>query len=136
MYDGQPGDNDIADYEKEVVELLKAGYLGTVTYGFWRDGDWIEPTLRYTARELSGVSDDDPGRVRPGSNVAGASFYSHLSYSLAWSELSPADKSAFEDRLPFIRVGRTEPGVNGYFEPDRTYSSGGRALSRSSVRTA
>ena len=38
------------------IELLKAGYLGTVTYGFRRDGNWIEPTLRYTARDLAGAA--------------------------------------------------------------------------------
>ena len=43
---GSPSDADIASYEGEIVALLKAGYLGRVTYGYWRNGDWIEPTLR------------------------------------------------------------------------------------------
>jgi len=66
LFDGRPSDRAIADYEAEAVELLKAGYLGTVTYGFQRDGKWIEPTLRYTAWDLAGGSanDDDPGRIR------------------------------------------------------------------------
>ena len=51
---GSPSDADIASYETEVIDLLKAGYLGTVTYGFRRDNDWIEPTLRYTAHDLAG----------------------------------------------------------------------------------
>jgi len=61
----QPTDIDIADYETEVTELLKSGYLGTLTVGFKRDNAWIEPTLRYTARDLAGSSsnDDDPGRI-------------------------------------------------------------------------
>ena len=77
----------IAEYEAEIIEFLKAGYLGTVTYGFRRDGNWIEPTLRYTARDLAGgaANDDDPGRVRPGANTIGATFYSYLTYSSSWS---------------------------------------------------
>ncbi len=65
---GSPSDATIAEYEGEIVGLLKAGYLGTVTYGYRRDGNWIEPTLRYTAHDLAGAAanDDDPGRVRPG----------------------------------------------------------------------
>ena len=65
---GQPSDVSIAQYETEVIELLKAGYLGTLTLGYKRNGAWIEPTLRYTARDLAGSesTDDDPGRVRPG----------------------------------------------------------------------
>src|SRR5260363_252520 len=48
--------------------------LGTLTVGFLRDGKWIEPTLRYTARDLAGMAanNDDPGRVRPGLNVSQA----------------------------------------------------------------
>lgn len=133
---GKPSDADIVEYESEVIELLKGGYLGTVTYGYRRDGNWIEPTLRYTARDLvdSAASDDDPGRVRPGADISGASFYSYLTYSSAWDRLTEAEKDAVRARLPFKRNGAPEPGVRGYLTEDRTYSSGGRALSRASLR--
>jgi len=132
-----PTDARIADYEAEVTELLRAGYLGTVTYGFKRDGRWIEPTLRYRVRDLAGGSanDDDPGRVRPGADVSGASFYSYLTYSTAWDNLTSAERETFKQRLPFQRGGADEPGVDGYFASDRTYSAGGRALDRTSVRS-
>ena len=134
---GLPSDADIAKYEAEVIEFLKSGYLGTVTYGYRRDGQWITPTLRYTARDLAGIAanDDDPGRVPASANVNGASFYSYLTYSAAWDTASQADKSSFGTRLPFQRPGAPEPGVNGYFSDDRIYSSGGRALNRASVRS-
>lgn len=133
----QPSDQDIADYEDEVIALLRSGYLGTVTYGFKRDGNWIEPALRYTARDLEGVSanDDDPGRVKPGKNVAGATFYSYLTYSTAWEQLTGDEKDSYKGNLPFKRGGANEPGVSGYLEEDKTYSSGGKALSRTSVRS-
>lgn len=134
---GDPSDARIDGFEAEVIELLKAGYLGTVTYGFRRNGNWIEPTLRYTARDLAGgaSNDDDPGRIRTSANVIGAEFHSFLTYSAAWDQLSPADREAFEKKLPFQRVGASEPGVSGYFADDRTYSSGGRALNRATVRS-
>jgi len=137
LYYGSPGDASIADYEAEITEFLKEGYLGTVTYGFRRDAKWIEPTLQYTARDLAGsaANDDDPGRVRPGANIDGASFYSYMTYSAAWDRLTDAEKDAFRKRLPFTRGGAPEPGVDGYLSDDRTYSSGGRALSRASVRS-
>jgi hypothetical protein len=134
---GKPSDANIAAYEAEVIELLKAGYFGTVTYGYRRNDRWIEPALKYTARDLSGASanDGDPGRIRPGANVDGASFYSYLTYSAAWDKLSAVEKEKFEDGLPFKRGGAPEPAVDGYLSNDRTYSSGGRALDRSSVRS-
>lgn len=134
---GVPSDFRIAEFQAEAIELLKGGYLGTVAYGFRRDGDWIEPTLKYTAQDLlSGVgSDDDPGGVRPSRDTAGASFYSYLTYSAAWDALSDAERQAIEARLPFQRGGAPAPGVKGYFLDDRVYSAGGRALSRASVRS-
>lgn len=133
---GSPSDADIASYEGEIVALLKAGYLGRVTYGYWRNGDWIEPTLRYTAQDLAGAAanDDDPGRIRPNCDIAGASFYSYLTYSTAWNQLSSDAQQNFKRGLPFFRGGAPEPGVSGYFSDDKTYSSGGRALNRSSMR--
>lgn len=134
---GKPSDTAIAEYEAEATELIKGGYLATVTYGYMRGDNWIEPTLRYTARDLSGASanDDDPGKVRPGADVSGASFYSYLTYTDAWYRLSATEQDAFKRRMPFYRGGAPEPGIDGYLSNDRTYSAGGRALERASVRS-
>jgi hypothetical protein len=134
---GSPSDLSIAGYEAELIELMKADYLGTVTYGFRRDVAWIVPTLRYTAQDLSGAAanDDDPGRIRPGADIRGASFYSYLTYSAGWNRLTSDQQRAFKRTLPFFRGDAPEPGVNGYFSPDLVYSAGGRALNRNSVRS-
>lgn len=133
---GKPSDVDIKDYEIEVIELLKANYLGTVAYGFRRDGNWIEPTLKYTAQELAeGSASDDPGRIRPGANIDGATFSSYLTYSSAWDYLPDSERENFKKSLPFQRTSAPEPGVSGYFSPDLVYSAGGRALNRASVRS-
>jgi Bacterial HORMA domain family 1 len=136
-FHGSPSDQSIAEYETEVIELLTAGYLGTVTYGFRRGGNWIEPALRYTARDLAGASanDDDPGRIGASADISGANFYSYLTYSSAWDQLSEAEKDAFKKCMPFYRGVAPEPGISGYLTSDRTYSAGGRALDRACVRS-
>src|ERR1700730_10127603 len=98
---GLPSDTAIAQFETEVIELLKGGYLATVSYGFRRDGQFIEPMLKYSARDLAGsaANDDDPGRIRPGANVTGATFYSYLTYSSAWFTLSPLQQAVIEQSL-------------------------------------
>lgn len=134
---GSPSDSKIEDFEQEIIQLLKAGYLEHITYGFRRDGNWIEPTLRYTAKELA-ISDgtnDDPGRIKPGADISDASFYSYLVYSALWDQQSEAELDAFRKTLPVQRGGAPEPGITGYLSEDRTYSSGGRALNRASVRS-
>jgi hypothetical protein len=134
---GAPNDVDIAEYETEVVELLKAGYLGTLTLGYRRDNKWIEPTLRYTAHELAGAAanDDDPGRIKPGANIVCAAFYNYLTYSSTWNSLSAAEKDNFKKRMPFYRTGASEPALDGYLVDDLVYSSGGRCLNRASLRS-
>jgi len=134
---GRPTDKEISNYEAEAIALFKAGYLATITYGFKRNNQWIEPTLRYVAAELSSLaaSDDDPGKIRPGADISDASFGSYLTYTLAWWNLTGGDRESFEKGLPFQRTGATEPTINGDLAQDRTYSAGGQSLSRSSVRS-
>lgn len=136
LYD-VPSDANIADYEAEAIELLRLGYLEKVTYGFRRNGNWIEPALRYTAKEIAEYGiDDDPGRIRPGMNIVGATFYSYLTRTAAWFRLSPGDQAAIDARLTIHRSGAPEPQVEGgYFADDKTYSAGGRSLSRATVRS-
>ena len=133
---GRPSDVDISDYETEAIELMKSGYLESVTYGFKRNGRWIVPTLMYKSRDLTGMSasDDDPGRVPPSADISGSAFSSFLTYSQAWWELSESERTKFKNDLPVQRTPGMEPGVDGYFVQDKTYSSGGRALERTSVR--
>jgi len=133
---GYPRDTRIAEYETELVVLLKAGYLDEVTYGFQRNNEWIEPTLLYTAADLLGTStDDDPGRIRQGRDITDASFTSFLTYSAKYSDASTAEKESALKDLPFKRPGAAEPGISGYLESDKTYSAGGRALNRACVRS-
>lgn len=132
---GKPSVSWINDYETEIVALLKAGYLGEVTYGFKKGDNWIEPTLRYTAKELAFEHEsDDPGRVQPGKDIRDATFYSYLTYSSDWNALSEGAKAAFKSSLPFQRTGADKPGANGYFLEDKTYSAGGRALGRATLK--
>lgn len=134
---GSPSDADIANFEAEIVEFMKAGYLGSVWYGYKRNGSWIEPMLQYTARDLNGsaTSDDDPGRVLPGADITNASFYTYLTRNDAWHNATPAEWEAFEKRLPFHRDGAPRPGISGNMRDDRTYSAGGRALNRASLKS-
>jgi hypothetical protein len=133
---GKPSDVDIAAYEGEAVALMHAGYLKEVTYGFKKGGSWIEPTLRYTATQLGlAGGDDDPGRIRPGADVSGASFGSFLTYTDSWSSLSSAEREAFEKSLPLYRNTAAEPGISGYVTQDKSYSAGGLTLNRSTIRS-
>lgn len=134
---GRPTDQQIADYETELIAMLKGGYVKRVIYGFKRDGNYIEPTLRYEASDLNGSTgiDDDPGKIRPGANVVGAAFTSYMHYTTAWFALTSTQQATFEADLPFSRSNASEPTISGYLAADLNYSAGGRALQRSTLRS-
>jgi hypothetical protein len=133
---GSPSDEKIAQFEEELIELLKANCLEEVTYGFKKNNNWIEPALRYKAKDLYGMgSDDDPGRVPPGMDISGASFASFLTYNSNWFMLSNAEQIAIEAKFTLKRGTGTAPTVlNGFFVDDKTYTSGGRSLGRATIR--
>jgi len=134
---GSPSDSTISSYETELIEFLKKGYLSEVTYGFQKDEKWIEPTLRYTSRDLAGMmaGDDDPGKIKPNADISGAYFTSYLIKNSTYHNLSSMDQENFQNSLPFKRTGAPAPGINGYLSSDKTYSSGGKSLDRSSVKS-
>lgn len=132
-----PSDDLIDRYEGELAGLLKHDAVETVVYGFQRNALWTPASVRY--RALPGgmlMADDDPGKIRPGIDVAGARFTSFLSYSTAWSNLSQSERNSIERGLPIQRSNGSPPALeSGAWSDDLGYSAGGRGLGRSSVRT-
>lgn len=132
---GKPSNDEINAYEAELVALLKEDYLRAITYGFKRNGKWVE-ALRY--RGLSGgvlVADDDPGKLRPGADVSGCPFSSFLQYNERWFALTDTDRQQFRKTLPIQRTNMDEPGIEvGYWSEDLSYSAGGRSISRSVIK--
>lgn len=133
---GAPSDLWIDRYERELVELLKRDVLSEIVYGFKRNGRWTEAAVRYKA--LSGGRldvDDDPGRVRPGLDVAGASFTSFRTTNGNYWTLTDRERQDIETAAGFSRVTGSSPALEGgAWVEDRTYAAGGRGLGRSSVR--
>lgn len=132
---GSPTDNQISNYETEITELLKEGYLDNITYGFRRNGIWIKPSTRYTSLELAnGNIDDDPGKILVGADINNASFGSFLCTNSKWDKLTQTEKDTFLKKLPLKRVDGNAPQSEGYFSNDLTYGSGGKSVNRSSLK--
>lgn len=138
LYNGVPSIATIDDYEKEIVEFLRYDVVSSVIYGFKRNGSWTEAAVRYKA--LPGgtlITDDDPGKIRPRLDIAGASFTSFLIHNDNWGRKTAAEREAIERGCPFRRSSGTEPPLeSGYWSDDLNYIAGGRGLGRSTVRKA
>lgn len=132
-YYKKPTVEQINRYEVELIAFLNAGYLDNVIYGYKRNGMWVE-ALRYHVIDGELVGDDDPGKIRPGTDVPGESFGSYLTHNLKWFSLTAQQRAAFEASLPFSRQHATEPSLeSGAWSRDLNYSAGGRGLGRSII---
>jgi hypothetical protein len=130
-YYGRPTLSEIEDYLEEIAQLLAAGYLGTFEVGYRRNGMRVF-TLLYEVRADGTLSDSRAGGVPPNANVAGAAFFSYLTYSYALLTLGDAAREAFLARLPVQRIGGPEPvdGSGYWVYDDRSYAAGGMGLRR------
>lgn len=128
---GEPSDSVIQGYDAELVAMLAGRYLSWVEYGFRRNGQWLV-SLRYAVRTDGSLDTDSrAGGVPRGHDVAGASFFSFMHWSGAWSSLTAAEQQAVYSQLPMKRVLGTEPGyAAGSFTHDRTYSASGSGVTR------
>jgi hypothetical protein len=124
----------INKYEIELTALLKDGYLESVVYGFKRDGKWVEALRYHALPDGTLVADDDPGKIRPGTDVPGESFGSYLVKNKRWDSLTAAQQQAFNAALPFGRESAVEPTIeNGVWSHGQNYSAGGRGIGRSTI---
>ncbi len=136
-YYGSPSSDKIEDYYIETYLLVQAGYLAEVKYGFKKSNRWIEPTACYRAREVRDMTtDDNPGNIPARADIEGASFYSLLSYTSKWYNLSNEEKENFNKHLPFQRGTAKElPQNDGRFVKDKNYTSGNAGVERSMLRS-
>ena len=135
LFYGEPSDTRIDDYLDEVVILLLGGCLDSVDYGFRRDGELIV-ALNYVVQSDGTIVDDDhSGRVPPGVDITGASWYSHLRKNSAFWSLSLAEQRRIEESLPIYRTSGEEPQTgNGIWVTDKSYSSNGVGIQRQTFR--
>jgi hypothetical protein len=129
---GAPAIGDIDDYVEEVAILLRDGYLGTVSYGFratWTN-DW-KLRLRYTATAGGQLTDGRPGSLPATAVIAGWPFYSYLTYSPKFVDLTASRQAEIKATLPVARVGAEEPAARaGTTTSGHGYSRNGVGVAR------
>lgn len=131
-----PSDAEIDSYEAELTYLLKHDAVGSVVYGYQRNGVWTAACVRYTVDASGSIqADDDPGKIRPGHDITGAVFTSFLSYSSSWSDRTATERVTIKSNSPLQRTTGSSPDLErGYWTDDRSYSAGGRGVARSTPK--
>lgn len=134
---GFPSAKSATDFAEEAAILLAKRCLGSVEYGAKINGVVVF-ALRYSARSDGTLNiDDRPGRVPADMNLAGATFYSWLTYSPEWTTLGAAEQAIIESSLPVQRTAGFEPvQAAGQWSGQRSYSSNGEGVERQTFRAA
>jgi len=129
---GKPDLAAIPDYVEEVAQLLKAGYLNTVDYGFRNaDGQSWRLRLRYRATTGGQLLDNRPGALPASVAVHGLDFCSYLTHNLAYLVLGAAEQARFDQDLPIQRTGAPEPTASlGTTTPGHGYGRAGNGVTR------
>jgi Bacterial HORMA domain family 1 len=131
---GQPAAGRVEDYLTELEEMLAGGYLATYKFGFKKD-ERVLWALRYTVGP-DGSLIGNAGGVQRGVDITGGDWFTSLTPSSAWSELSSGARAALADKIPVVRVTGDSPSdSHGYWQADRTYADGGVGLVRETFRS-
>ena len=132
---GKPTAQQIDDLYEELVEMLAGGYVATYEAGFRLSNGQRVVSARYTVSS-SGVSTDErAGGIYARADISDACWFTFMTCSSAWSQLSAAAQKAIEDSVPIDRTPGAEPtDGSGYWESGRNYASGGTSTNRSGFR--
>jgi hypothetical protein len=128
---GKPTVPGVMEYEQELVALLHGRYVERYEFGFRKDGKTLFCCRYNVAADGSLVADDNAGKIPSGMDTTSADFYNFLWFNSSWSSLSGVDRAKVQVNLPFSRTDGPAPAYGmGLWVADKSYSSGGVALSR------
>jgi hypothetical protein len=132
----RPTEQTIADLYEELTEMLAGGYVATFEAGFCKS-DRRVVTVRYTITAGGSSDDERAGGIYARGDVSGASWFTFMSYSLAWWQLTETERRRIRDSVPIDRTPGSEPtDGDGYWEAGRSYESAGTSASRRGFRPA
>lgn len=134
IYYGKPSERKIYDYYEELTEMLAHGYMESVEYGFKRNGQRVV-SLQYVVRADGTLGDDRAGGVYARADISGTTWFSYMTYTGKWWNLSDDERERFEAQLPIQRSTAPEPEDGyGYWVVDRAYTADGVGTQRQTFR--
>ncbi len=135
FYGKGPSEARIADYEAELVAMLKGGYVESYEFGFKTATDKRIVSWKYTVTASGDLEGGRSGGLYANADVANGSLFNFMTTNSKWAALSQADQDKVEDEHPVNRKeGEPPSDGSGYWTQDRTYSAGGVGVVRKEFR--
>ncbi len=134
---GRPAISVVEQYNEELIELLRYGYLSQYEFGFKRNGKRVL-SWAYEVDSYGSISGDDrPGKMSAYVDLSTTSFFNYVSYTDKYFNLSLDEQAAFKASHPINRTSGDPPSDgNGVWSgTEKNYSAGGTGVSRRSFRS-
>jgi hypothetical protein len=135
MFYDRPDEDDIEDYETELIEMLANERVYTYEFGFKTNGKRLL-TWRYTVGADGGLHGDaNAGNIYGKATVAQASYFNFMTYSDKWAKLTSTQQANSKAGLPIQRTPGSSPvDGEGYWQVDHGHSAGGVRVQRKTFR--
>ena len=134
---GQPSISTVENYNEELVEVLRYGYLSQYEFGFQRHDERVLSWSYEVDASGAVTGDDRAGKMSAYVDLSGATFFNYVWYSDKYHDLSYDQKSSFKETHPVNRTSGDPPsdGAGYWSGTEKNYSAGGTGVSRRSFRS-
>ncbi len=133
----QPSVAAVEDYNYELVELLRYGYLSRYEFGFKRDDKRVL-SWSYEVDSYGNIETDErAGKMSAYVDLDGTTFFNYAWYSSKYHNLTSDQQANFKDSHPVNRTSGDPPsdGAGYWSGTEKNYSAGGTGISRRSFRS-
>ena len=134
---GHPSVSAVENYDDELVELLRYGYLSRYEFGFKRDEERVL-SWSYEVGSYGNIETDErAGKMSAYVDLSGTTFFNYAWYSSKYHDLTPEQQSTFKHSHPVNRTSGDPPtdGAGYWSGTEKNYSAGGTGVSRRSFRS-
>ena len=135
-YYGKPAQTVVDEYNEELTELLRFGYIDQYEFGFKKDGRRVL-SWRYCVDSSGSLAGDDrAGKLLPSADIAGCDYFNTIWRSADWWALTDEERNKFDGTVPVTRSpAATLIDGSGYWTgTEKSYYAGGTGVTRSSFR--
>lgn len=134
---GKPSLTAVENYNTELVELLRYGYLSRYEFGFQKDDKRVLSWSYEVSSNGSIETDDRAGKMSAYVDLDGTSFFNFAWYSRKYNSLTSDQQESFKGSHPVNRTTGDPPsdGAGSWSGTEKNYSAGGTGISRRSFRS-
>jgi len=134
---GKPSLTVVENYNEELVELLRYGYLSRYEFGFKKDDKRVLSWSYEVTSDGNIATDERAGKMSAYVDLDGTSFFNYAWYSSKYHNLTSDQQAGFKDSHPVNRTSGDPPsdGVGSWSGTEKNYSAGGTGVFRRSFRS-